>query len=236
MANTPIKSTVEQTSNMAPENKLNKKKAVPWDFDGVDGGSSSVEIVLEWLTTASNYSQWRGDLEEGKNEKSLSSEIIELMKENGIYQRDAKGITQRISGFQSSYKTAEDWKRNTGAGILNSDLINGVKTAEDHLCVLCQYWDMLDPIMGLRSVVKPLFTQSSVLATQNAQSNHSLSSMATNNALNHPSSGRDTPSDPEDDEVTATQRVNPAATPTTVLTLAKQTQKQENRKNNPAPP
>jgi hypothetical protein len=70
MANTPINSTVEKTSNTAPQNKWNKKKAVPWDRDGVDGGSSSVKIVLEWLTTGSNYPQWRDDLEEGKTKKN----------------------------------------------------------------------------------------------------------------------------------------------------------------------
>ncbi|PLW37163.1 hypothetical protein PCASD_11120 [Puccinia coronata f. sp. avenae] len=200
MANTPIESTVEKTSNTAPQNKSNKKKAVPWDRNGVDGGSSSVEIVLEWLTTGSNYPQWRGDLEEGKTKKSLCSEIIELMQANGIYHRDAKGITQRIGGLQSSYNTAQDWKRNTGAGILESDLVNGVKTVEDHLCVLCRYWDMLDPIMGSRSVAEPLCTRSSVLATHNAPSNHPSRSMGTDDALNHPTSGQDAPSDPEDDE------------------------------------
>ncbi|PLW08329.1 hypothetical protein PCASD_26393 [Puccinia coronata f. sp. avenae] len=92
--NTPTtNSTVEKTTNTAPQIKLNKKKAIPWDRDGVN-------------------------------------EILELMKENGIHHRDAKGITQRIGDLQTSYNTARDWKRNTGAGILESDFINGVKTVE----------------------------------------------------------------------------------------------------------
>jgi hypothetical protein len=157
MANTPAqntpttKSTVEKLTNTDPQNKSNKKKAVPWDQDGVNGGSSSLEIVLEWLTTGSNCQQWRGDLEEGKTKKSLCTEIIELMKENGIYHRDAKGksqrskqcfflltpflssllgITQQISDLQASYNTAQDWRRNTSAGNLKSDAINGVRTVE----------------------------------------------------------------------------------------------------------
>jgi hypothetical protein len=89
---------------------------------------------------------------------------------------------------------------------------------------------MLDPIMGSRSVAKPLCTQSSVSATQNAPSNHPLSSMGTDNALNHPTSGQDAPLDPEDDEVTATERVNRSATLTTASTSAKQTQKQKKKK------
>jgi hypothetical protein len=54
-----------------------------------------VEIVLEWLTTGSNYQRWKGDLEEGKTKKSLCSEILELMKENGIHHRYAKGKSLR---------------------------------------------------------------------------------------------------------------------------------------------
>ncbi|WAQ83445.1 hypothetical protein PtA15_3A816 [Puccinia triticina] len=106
--------------------KTTKKKAVPWDRDGVDGGNSSMDIVLEWLSSDSNYQQWRGDLEEGKTKKSLCSEILQIMIVSGITHR----ITQKISDLQSLYNTARDWKRNTGAGILESDAVNGVKTVE----------------------------------------------------------------------------------------------------------
>ncbi|OAV86381.1 hypothetical protein PTTG_29940 [Puccinia triticina 1-1 BBBD Race 1] len=106
--------------------KTTKKKAVPWDRDGVDGGNSSMDIVLEWLSSDSNYQRWRGDLEEGKTKKSLCSEILQIMIASGITHR----ITQKISDLQSSYNTARDWKRNTGAGILESDAVNGVKTVE----------------------------------------------------------------------------------------------------------
>jgi hypothetical protein len=84
--------------------------------------------------------------------------------------------------------------------------------------------------MGSRSVAESLFTQSSVLATPNVQSNHWSSSMAIDEALDVPSSGRDGPMDPEDDEVTVTQGINLAATPATASTSAKQTQKQKNKK------
>ena len=89
---------------------------------------------------------------------------------------------------------------------------------------------MLDPIMALRSIADPLFTQSSVSSTQNAPKNNPASSMATNNALRLPSSGRDVPLDSEDDESTATQRINPATTPATASTLTKSTQKQNKKK------
>ncbi|KNZ61825.1 uncharacterized protein VP01_1351g4 [Puccinia sorghi] len=76
----------------APQVKTIKKKAVPWDRNGIDGGSTSMEIFLNWLTTGTNYQCWRGDLEEGKTKKSLCLEIIQMMNDNGITHRDARGI------------------------------------------------------------------------------------------------------------------------------------------------
>ncbi|KNZ48013.1 hypothetical protein VP01_5975g2 [Puccinia sorghi] len=77
------------------------------------------------------------------------------------------GITQKISDLQSSYNPAHDWKQNMGAGILDSNTVNGVKTVNgmsafhpvahrfmnpilclDRIHALCQYWYILDPIMG----------------------------------------------------------------------------------------
>ncbi|KNZ58783.1 hypothetical protein VP01_1862g2 [Puccinia sorghi] len=69
-----------------------KKKAVPSDRDGIDGGSSSIEIILDWLTTGSNYPRWRGNLEEGKTKKSLCAKMTQRMKQNGITHRDSKVV------------------------------------------------------------------------------------------------------------------------------------------------
>ncbi|PLW12607.1 hypothetical protein PCASD_17146 [Puccinia coronata f. sp. avenae] len=157
------------TTPVTNPTKQPKKKAIPWERDGVDGGDSSMTILLNWITSDSNYQRWRGDTEHGKTKKSLCSEILEILKENGIHHRDTKGISQRITDLQTSYNTARDWRRNTGAGILESDLANGVKTVEDQLRTICRFWDILDPIMSSRSVADPLYTRSSISAAQNAQ-------------------------------------------------------------------
>ncbi|PLW34390.1 hypothetical protein PCASD_14320 [Puccinia coronata f. sp. avenae] len=124
------------TTPVTNPTKQPKKKAIPWERDGVDGGDSSMTILLNWITSDSNYQRWRGDTEHGKTKKSLCSEILEILKENGIHHRDTKGISQRITDLQTSYNTARDWRRNTGAGILESDLANGVKTVEGLLQTL----------------------------------------------------------------------------------------------------
>ncbi|KNZ47315.1 hypothetical protein VP01_6513g1 [Puccinia sorghi] len=111
-----------------------------------------------------------------------------MMNDNGINHRDAKGmytsplllvpfcisltdnlhsitgITQKISNLQSSCNSACDWKQNTGAGILDSDMFNGVNRYIKPMPYVDI--DILDPIMGSRSVAKPLFMRSSLLNQQ----------------------------------------------------------------------
>ncbi|WAR51833.1 hypothetical protein PtB15_1B269 [Puccinia triticina] len=123
-----------QEPNSAPSKT--KKKPIPWDRDGVDGGKSSIEIVFEWLSTGNNYERWQGDKE--------------------------KGVCQKIADLQTSYNTAKDFLKNTGKGIMENDTINGVRTVQDRIHELCRYWDILDPIMGARSVTEPLHIRLSV--------------------------------------------------------------------------
>ncbi|KAI9625992.1 hypothetical protein H4Q26_015980 [Puccinia striiformis f. sp. tritici PST-130] len=113
-----------------------KKKSILWDQDGVNGGSSSIELVIQWLITGNNYKRWRGDTEEG--------------------------IRQKIADLQRSYNNACDFTKNTGEGILAEDEANGVHTVQDQILELCPYWDLLDPVMSDRSVTEPLHIRSSV--------------------------------------------------------------------------
>ena len=55
-----------------------------WEDDGVDGGPSSLTILLDWITWWNNYSRWKGDAE-GLTKQTLCAEIIDLMKEAKIY-------------------------------------------------------------------------------------------------------------------------------------------------------
>ncbi|KNZ60978.1 uncharacterized protein VP01_1472g7 [Puccinia sorghi] len=168
--------------------KTTKKKAVPWDRNGIDGGSSSMEIVLEWLTTGTNYQHWRGDLEEGKTKKSLCSEIIQMMNDNGINHHDAKGM---YTSPLLVVPPLRDWKQNTGAGILDSDVVNGVKTVNG----TSAFHPVAHRFMNLiLSVAKPLFTRSSVLNQQTKE----LPNLTSINPRN------ETTSDAEDEDITLT--------------------------------
>ncbi|KNZ64520.1 uncharacterized protein VP01_1019g1 [Puccinia sorghi] len=72
-------------------------------------------------------------VEKGKTKKSLCSEMIKVMKKTTgfIIEMQNASITQKISNLHSLYNTACDWKRNAGAGILDADTVNGVKTTDD---------------------------------------------------------------------------------------------------------
>ncbi|KAA1112892.1 hypothetical protein PGT21_014516 [Puccinia graminis f. sp. tritici] len=106
--------------------------------------------------------KWLRDLH-SKNEIAVKLIPSETMVADALTK---PSITQKISDLQSSYNTARNWKRNTGAGILESNAVNGVKTVDDQVHFLCQYWDFLDPVMGSRSVAEPLYTRSSIPAPE----------------------------------------------------------------------
>ena len=76
---------------IAPPSTATKQPSIPWEKDGVDGGKSSMSILLNWLTTSNNYQRWRGDKAHGTTKKSICSEIIQLMVAQGINHRDVKG-------------------------------------------------------------------------------------------------------------------------------------------------
>ncbi|POW05206.1 hypothetical protein PSTT_09854 [Puccinia striiformis] len=108
--------------------KTKKKKSILWDRDGVNGGLSSIEIILCWITIGKNYEKWRGDKEQGKTKVRLLTEINKYMNESGIFHQGPKGIRQRIGELQKSYNKARDFLKNTSEGILAEDEENGVYT------------------------------------------------------------------------------------------------------------
>ncbi|KNZ44252.1 uncharacterized protein VP01_935g2 [Puccinia sorghi] len=111
--------------------KQTKTKAVPWDRDGVKGGKRSITIILK-------AHQHQLSVLAGRQQAWKNQEVI--------VQRSRRGITQKINDLQTTYNAACDWKQNTGAGILESDLDNGTKTIKLQVFVgtgthLTPLWD-----------------------------------------------------------------------------------------------
>ncbi len=99
-------------SSSAKQRKTPKK----WDYDGVGDGPSSMDIILDWVTSGANYARWRGDAH-GISKQTLCEEIAGLMREAGILHLNAADVRAKILNLQASYNKARDWSENTEEGI-----------------------------------------------------------------------------------------------------------------------
>ena len=99
-------------SSSAKSRKAPKK----WEEDGVEGGPSSMDILLEWITSGTNYARWKGDAN-GVSKQTLCADIVSRMKEAGIFHRNAADVRAKLIALQTSYNKARDWSENTGEGI-----------------------------------------------------------------------------------------------------------------------
>ncbi|KAA1066680.1 hypothetical protein PGT21_021994 [Puccinia graminis f. sp. tritici] len=114
-----------------------------WDTDGVDGGPSSITILLNWLATNNNYERWRTT----NSKKVMCDEIILEMSQNGIRHRTRHNIMLKMTLLQGSHNQAYEW-RSTTNGFERSIGVDGLLVnVQRHLLRICRYWDKLGPIM-----------------------------------------------------------------------------------------
>jgi hypothetical protein len=99
-----------------PSETRARKVYKSWAKDDVDGGPSSMDILVDWLSTGTNYARWRGKGAMGASKKSLCAEIQRKMAANGL-DRLPKDIQSKIATLQSGYNHARDWLENTGEGL-----------------------------------------------------------------------------------------------------------------------
>ncbi|ETL35886.1 hypothetical protein L916_12043 [Phytophthora nicotianae] len=95
---------------MATSSSPAAKKRVLWDRDGVNGGPSSMKILLDWLTTEGNYTKWKGGIER---------RLIDA----GIRHRKPADVRDKIQNLESKYRTAVAWLANTGQGVTDEKSI-----------------------------------------------------------------------------------------------------------------
>lgn len=83
----------------------------PWDKDGINGGPSSLSVVMTWLTKPANFSRWEGSKDENSSctRESLCSEINRLLMKRGIKHRNNRDIRNRIQNIYYGYKKAQNW-------------------------------------------------------------------------------------------------------------------------------
>ncbi|KAI9267899.1 hypothetical protein BDA99DRAFT_417968, partial [Phascolomyces articulosus] len=125
-----------------------KKPYKSWLKDGVNGGMSSMDVLIHWLADKTNYSKWRGgdNNAERTPKKVLLEEIIERMRQVGIYHRLPKDVASKISTLQSNYRTAREWNDTEGKKLRQA----GVKEEIVHEEIVKRfpYWDALHGSFG----------------------------------------------------------------------------------------
>ena len=113
------------SSSSTKQQKTPKK----WEEDGVEGGPCSMDVLLDWITSGTNYTRWKGD-RDGISKQTLCGEIVGQMKKAGIYHQNAADIRAKISSLQTTYNKARDWSKNTGEGIWAEGEADAEKTIQ----------------------------------------------------------------------------------------------------------
>ncbi|CEP17428.1 hypothetical protein [Parasitella parasitica] len=123
-----------------------KKPYKSWLKDGVNGGPSSMDVLVNWLSKKANYAKWKGDDCERIPKKSLLESIIEQMREVGIYHRLAKDVASKISTLQSNYRLAREWKEVDGKKLLETGATE--ESIHEELLKRFPYWDALNEVFN----------------------------------------------------------------------------------------
>ena len=98
-------------------------------------GLCSIDVLMNWLTTPSNFSAWRGERGSKITKPTLLSSILKEFKNLGITTRDTAAIRSKINRIIKAYRVAETWRNQTGQGLLNS-ASNDTERAEQEQTIL----------------------------------------------------------------------------------------------------
>jgi len=125
---------------------VNKKKRAFWHND--NEGKSSLDLLLDWMTTEGNYSKWKGGY---VKKDAIAKEILFFLKEKGMKtNRSPRDVSMKVYEIETKYKKAKDFLSGTGAGILTE--VSLKKEVEK----ICPYYYMLESVFGDRASFVPL--------------------------------------------------------------------------------
>ena len=131
-----------------------KPDRVLWARDGIEGGPSSEDVVVQWYSTWDNYVHWKGsDGAKGESKNSLAREILLEIQSAGIKTpREVKDVVSKINHLEQSYKAAVDWTGKTGNGVMDET------TVRQAILKKCPHYDLLHTVLADHPSVKPLLT------------------------------------------------------------------------------
>jgi len=139
----------ERAAVIAEKASKVKKRKVPWEEDG------SMDILMEWLTTEGNYSNYCGGAgSKGTSKAQFQKHISLLIKEKNPESegRNDKDVENKITSLERQFRLASDWANNTGQGV---DQPGDFEAA---ILKRCPHYKQLEDIMGDRPNAKPLYS------------------------------------------------------------------------------
>ncbi|KAI9316633.1 hypothetical protein BX666DRAFT_1877929 [Dichotomocladium elegans] len=172
-------------TSIASSASKGKKPYKSWLKDGVNGGQSSMEILVRWLSDKDNYAKWRGEINHhdidststmtatshshassNSNGNSSSSnnhhdqyhrtpkkilleEIVDQMRNVGIYHRFPKDVASKISTLQSNYRATREWYEVEGRRLMHQGASGDA--VHEEIQKRFPYWDALHQCFGSSS-------------------------------------------------------------------------------------
>jgi len=142
------------------------KERLPWQTVCLMPEINSMAVMIDWLTTDSNYSQWcGGDEQNGKTDSNYSqwcggdkqngiaNKISQNHQRQGITaERPGRDIHVKVNHLEQQFRAAKDWLNQTGVGVTCEE---SIKAAVKHRCPY--YYELMD-VMSDRASSIPLST------------------------------------------------------------------------------
>jgi hypothetical protein len=152
-------------------NKVKKKEnsdyatAASWDNDGDGSKLSSIQVLINWLTTEENCSSYFGGIDvngrtSAHRKETYHHQIREMIKKENGTDRSSDSIKNKIARVMASYKQANEHLSQTGAGMDDAAL----STYQEWITKnVCKYYFELDTVLKDRPNVRPWYTNEKVM-------------------------------------------------------------------------
>ncbi|KAG7392904.1 hypothetical protein PHYBOEH_006223 [Phytophthora boehmeriae] len=118
-----------------------------WDADSVDGGLSSIDVLLHWLLTPGSLRRW---LEREEPAIELAKEVHAALLEQSIKHRTPSGIARRINQLLAQFREADGWLKRRGVNSIDDN-----HSVKQQVLRLCPYFRELAPVLGRAPTLIP---------------------------------------------------------------------------------
>ncbi|KAA1134066.1 hypothetical protein PGTUg99_023631 [Puccinia graminis f. sp. tritici] len=83
---------------------VQEQREPPWAMDLVNGGPKSLAILLDWLSTGDNYTQWVTTGVRDPKREDVCLDVVARMQQHGIRHRTAMGRFSFSDGHSTPRK------------------------------------------------------------------------------------------------------------------------------------